>query len=68
MRIFWDYKRSFIGKSWINIGLPFIFETVKKVVVPAGAVFSVYYGLQLPFYSNTYYDEYDGDIGEIEQQ
>lgn len=41
---------------------------VKKVIVPAGAVFGTVLSTQYLFTSNVYYDEYDGHITEFRTQ
>ena len=67
MRIFWDYKRSFLGIWSHNKGTSLIPFMTKQVIVPPAVLFGTIITTQYILTSSTYYDEYNGDASEYKK-
>ena len=50
--IFWDWKRAFIGKWIINLGLPAIVPMATQAIGPVLGVFGALYLLEYHFTSS----------------
>jgi hypothetical protein len=67
-KIFWDYKRSFIGTFDSNVGLPLVMQMSGKIMLPVVGIFGSLFVLQYLLTSSVYYDEYDGTVVEKVQK
>lgn len=64
-KIFWDYKRSFMGKTAVIVGLPLIWQMSGKMIIPPVIIFGSIITTQYLLTSSDYFDEYDGTASEF---
>ena len=64
-RIFWDYRRSFLGTLQIIIGIPIIAPMLQRVAFAPAIIIATLVTAQYGLTSHVYYDEYEGGVSDF---